>query len=134
MAKRKKKPYKFNQNSLIRGAIRRVFVRSPQLQETLKKGRKDEVAHNKDGSVSKKKDVYYKCAVCGKWCKRKRISVDHIVPVVDPDVGFVDWNTFVDRLFCSAENLQILCDDCHTEKTKKERAIKKIRENREKVV
>ena len=47
----------------------------------------------------------YKCAKCGKGSpatlpplegkkrRRNNAAVDHIDPVVDPEVGFVDWNT-----------------------------------------
>ena len=33
----------------------------------------------------------------------------------------MDWNTFVDRLFCKAEELQVICDPCHDKKTHDER-------------
>ena len=34
------------------------------------------------------------------------------------DIGkFIDWNTFVERLFCPASNLQMLCKECHQIKT-----------------
>ena len=47
--------------------------------------------------------------------------IDHIAPVVDPSVGFIDWNTLINNLFCEAEGLQVLCHECHTEKTAFER-------------
>jgi len=56
----------------------------------------------------------------------KRINntyVDHIVPVVDPITGFIDWNLFIENLFCESENLQLLCKSCHDLKTKEERLI-----------
>jgi hypothetical protein len=71
----------------------------------------------------------YKCNHCKRWCRRKTVQVDHIVPVLDPVVGFPqsctfqdkencsgtnnacgeDWTTYVNRLFCSVDNLQVLC-------------------------
>jgi hypothetical protein len=50
--------------------------------------------------------------------------VDHVLPVVDPIEGFKDWDTFIKRLFCSKENLQVLCSACHTKKTKEEREVR----------
>jgi hypothetical protein len=43
--------------------------------------------------------------------------VDHKTPVIDPVLGFVDWNTFVNRVFCGPENLQRICSCCHDKKT-----------------
>jgi len=121
---RKKRKSKYNENSVIRGAIRRVFSRSPLVQEVRRAGRQDRVQYNKNGKPSKKKAVFYLCAKCGSWHRAKNSSVDHKFPVVDPLVGFVDWNTFVARLFCNAKDLQILCDKCHNKKTAEERKIR----------
>lgn len=59
-----------------------------------------------------------------------KVHVDHIDCVVDPLIGFVDWNTYFNRLFCSLDNLQVLCEDCHKEKSGKENEIR--RKNRKK--
>jgi hypothetical protein len=52
----------------------------------------------------------------------KEIKIDHLNPVIDPTTGFVDWNTFIARLFCEATALQPLCSLCHKLKTIKENA------------
>lgn len=77
----------------------------------------------------------YKCAVCGKegpatlppleGRKRRRnnAAVDHIEPVVDPAVGFIDWNTYIDRMFVELDSYQVVCYSCHSIKTKQERDI-----------
>lgn len=50
------------------------------------------------------------------------MAIDHIESVV-PVTGFDNWQAYVDRLFCSAENLQVLCKEpCHKEKSLKENA------------
>lgn len=67
----------------------------------------------------------YKCAACLKVMKQKGMHIDHIDPVVDPEQGFIDWDIYVSRLFCSADNLQLLCEPCHKIKTEKERIIRK---------
>jgi 5-methylcytosine-specific restriction endonuclease McrA len=76
-----------------------------------------------DGSQAAKPRVEYQCAQCGEWHMGKNIQVDHAIPVVDPERGFVDWNTFIDRLFCEKENLSVLCKTCHENKTNSEKAI-----------
>lgn len=56
--------------------------------------------------------------------RRKNIMVDHINPVVDPTTGFVDWNQFIENLFCERHNLQAICSACHDLKTKNERSLR----------
>ena len=85
------------------------------------KVRREVPKFNKDGSRAKKDAVQYQCNVCSVWTKSKAIAVDHIVPVVSVQDGFIDWNTFVERLFCDASNLQVICDSCHNSKTNQER-------------
>ena len=63
---------------------------------------------------------HYKCNACNKEWPLTEVQVDHIIPVVGPE-GFVDWNTYVDRLFCDKSNLQVLCTTCHDKKTHKEK-------------
>lgn len=122
--KGKKRRSKWNENSVIRGAIRRVFSRSPLVQEVRRKVRIEKVQYNRDGKPSKKKAVYYQCALCPDLSRAKTTSVDHIEPVVDPAVGFVDWNTYVARLFCKPEGLQVVCEKCHDAKTAVERKVR----------
>lgn len=69
----------------------------------------------------------YRCAVCSKLYSNGEYAIDHILPVIDPNVGFVDWNTFVSRLFVGADGLQLLCHDCHDKKTKKENKKRRAR-------
>lgn len=88
------------------------------------KVRREVAKYNKDGSRSKKDAVQYCCNVCGKWTGSTKCAVDHISPVIDVQAGFVDWNQFIDRLFCQASNLQVICDTCHNSKTNSERIIR----------
>jgi 5-methylcytosine-specific restriction endonuclease McrA len=74
----------------------------------------------------------YRCNKCRRWYRRKTIQVDHIIPVLDPVLGFPklsdgsdDWTTYIARLFCPLANLQVLCKRCHSKKTKEENAIRK---------
>lgn len=121
----KKRP-PFNQNAAIRGAIRRIFSRSPIVREVLMAGRREIPKYNKDGSRSKVNAVQYECQTCNTWVSSTLVSVDHVVPVISTDIGFVDWNVFVERLFCKKENLQRICDPCHDKKTYSEKVARLI--------
>lgn len=84
----------------------------------------------------------YKCAKCGgSYARkggtgtRKSVSLDHIIPVVDPtkpnamDEALASCVCgvceYVRRLFCSPEGLQVLCKSCHDTKTQGERDVRK---------
>jgi 5-methylcytosine-specific restriction endonuclease McrA len=63
----------------------------------------------------------YRCAHCQQTgFKDKEIKIDHIDPVVDPATGWVNWDTYITRLFVSSEHMQALCEPCHQLKTNKE--------------
>lgn len=68
----------------------------------------------------------YKCAACKGLFGPKQISLDHIKPVVDPHKGFIDWNNYIERLFCEEDGFQVLCKTCHSAKSKHENAIRRI--------
>ena len=59
--------------------------------------------------------------------KKRIVNVfaDHIKPVIDPLTGFVDYNTYVERLFVSLKGYQCLCKACHDAKTAEENAIRR---------
>ena len=111
----------YNQNSAIRGALRRAFARSPLVVEKMQESRREVPRYLKDGSRAKKNWVQRQCEVCGSWVGSTKIAIDHKDPVVSVTDGFVDWNEFIDRLWCSKDNLQRICDSCHDVKTQKER-------------
>lgn len=75
--------------------------------------------------LARKSPGNYECAECKKLFKIADVKVDHIAPVIDPKVGFVDWNTYIDRLFCPLSNLQCLCDWCHKIKSAAEVKVRK---------
>lgn len=62
----------------------------------------------------------------------KNVHVDHINPVVDPELGWTSWDDVIERMFIEPEGLQVLCYECHTVKTNKERALHKERRIKEK--
>lgn len=72
-----------------------------------------------------------RCANCQKLYPETETAVDHIKPVVDPAIGFTSWDDFINRLYCEEENLQVLCTQCHHEKTQAEKAIDTERKRNE---
>jgi 5-methylcytosine-specific restriction endonuclease McrA len=67
--------------------------------------------------TNKRQKFEYKCATCNNWFPEKQINVDHIIPAGSLNCA-QDLPGFVERLFCEIDNLQVLCSDCHNEKTK----------------
>jgi hypothetical protein len=56
----------------------------------------------------------YQCADCREVFARWDVQVDHIQPVI-PVTGFDgDWNAYINRLFCDASGLRVLCVPCHS--------------------
>lgn len=70
---------------------------------------------------------HYLCNKCKEIYPSSNVQVDHIIPIIDPKVGFTTWDDFIKNLFCSKENLQVLCKPCHDKKTKEERNESKNR-------
>jgi len=100
--------------SVLRGGSRRW----PPKYETLNEAKTEKKVNQSTGRIAQ----HFTCKGCGKDYPAKMVNVDHIEPIVDPVQGFVDWNTFVERLFCDKDNLQVLCKTCHDLKTKKEKS------------
>lgn len=74
---------------------------------------------------------FYKCSMCNKAFGRKEVHADHIVPVVDVKIGFTNWDEYINSLFCSIDNYQILCSYCHSIKSNIENEMRK--QNKKKV-
>lgn len=59
----------------------------------------------------------YKCNICEGKFGPKEIQLDHIEPVIHEEDGFIDWNNYLNRLFCDEQGFQVLCKPCHEAKT-----------------
>lgn len=103
--------------SFITSAIRGAFGRFPNKFEALKKAAVGKRINKKTGREA----MHYCCASCKESFPAKDVAVDHKKPVVDPKKGFVDWDLYIERMFCKTSNLQVLCKPCHAIKTKQER-------------
>lgn len=82
------------------------------------------------GKFKNGKDKYgYQCDCChGKFMDKDTI-MDHIIPVVDPKEGFIDFDTYIIRMYPQEDGFQVLCTKCADEKTKKENELRKYYRN-----
>lgn len=108
-------------NSVIKGAFRSASRFYPPKLDALDEAFVDVRVNKASGRMAK----HRRCAQCKELFPDKMLQVDHIVPVIDPVVGFTTWDEMADRLFCSKENFQVLCKTCHQDKTNQERQLKK---------
>tara|TARA_R100000951_G_scaffold63860_3_gene53624 strand:+ start:4178 stop:4546 length:369 start_codon:yes stop_codon:yes gene_type:complete len=72
---------------------------------------------------NKRQKYEYQCAICKKWHMGKNVQVDHIKPCGSLK-EFSDLPRFVETLYCEADNLRVLCKDCHQVITNEERKKK----------
>jgi len=75
-----------------------------------------ENAKRRYNGPNKRQKYEYQCNCCKEWFPATSINVDHIIPAGNLQRAS-DLPGFVERLFCEVENLQVLCKDCHDEKT-----------------
>ena len=103
----------------IIAAMRKVFSYS-ELRKNFLKTHKYKKLIGKFKNGKDKFATLIKCCKCLESFKECEIQVDHIEPVVEPSVGFIDFDYYMLRLFCDVSNLQVLCKPCHKGKTKNE--------------
>ena len=107
--------------SFVTSALRAASRRWPPKFKALKEAFVGRKTNKKTGKLA----MHYKCAKCKEHFVATDVQVDHVLPVVDPKVGFIGWDSFIDRIFCEIENLQVLCKPCHKVKTEEEKAERK---------
>ena len=101
--------------SRIVSALRKIWLHSEMRQEALR--------------ASRIERGVYRCGLCGKKMPAtlktangtiRKVAVDHKTRVV-PETGWDSWDGFIERLFCEQSKLQVLCFECHHEKSTRER-------------
>ena len=103
----------YNQQTKIRGALRQVARYMPQKKECLAQAIHPTEKGKRGGPL-------YICNHCGLCFVGKDVQVDHIEPVVPINQEELDWNMYIERLFCDISNLQVLCRECHLIKSNEE--------------
>lgn len=105
--------------SYVRSGLRSTYNKWPPKWTVLEKAKR---AYQGEGKQQKWE---YQCSQCGRWCKQKEVSVDHVVPCGSLN-SFEDLPGFVMRLFTNEEGLRVLCEDpCHKAITAAQRKEKK---------
>lgn len=108
--------------SWVISLLRRGTLRFPNRNEVLKEAKTDKKINAASGRMAQ----HYRCAECLGDFPASKVAVDHIQPVVCPQQGFQNWDTYIERMFCTKENLQVLCEVCHTKKSFKEKEERKL--------
>lgn len=100
----------------LRSFLRRCWSKWPERTACIIEARRPYKGPNK------RQKWEYQCSVCKKWWKwmPKKMAVDHIKPC-GTFLCEKDYKTFIPGLFCDRANLQVLCRECHTNKTAEER-------------
>lgn len=134
--KNRKRLENYNPIMAARNALRREFSRSPIVIDLMKNPTTSRTytRYKKDGGRMKQDGREHLCSKCKKWkrsSKGKKVAIDHINPVVEPSVGFVDLNTYYARLWVPRAQLQKLCGDCHNEKTQAEWFERRFKEEQQ---
>lgn len=106
-------------HGLIVSNLRRAFSRSDHRYKVLNKALSKTEKGPRGGKL-------YKCAGCGELFNSGNVHVDHIKPIVPLTNSAFNMKieTILKRMWCPLTNLQVLCKECHKEKTSKERRIR----------
>jgi hypothetical protein len=103
----------------VSAMMRHIWLRYPERLKALNRAKYET-------KVGNRRRVFWKCEMCGKaGLTRYEVQVDHINPRVDPEVGWVDLPTAIERTFVTADELCIACLPCHKAKSKDENVIRR---------
>lgn len=92
--------------STIRSLLRRQWMMTPMRAEAKRRARVPYVGD------SRQRKWHYVCSVCSKRMVDEEVEIDHI-----EECGELrEWShlsEFARRLFCEADGLRVLCEECH---------------------
>ena len=126
MAKRTRQEYnggdwtEARYNSFVKGGLRSASQRWPPRYKVLAASRRGKRVNPSSGRMAE----FHECSNCKGLFVSKEVEVNHKVPVV-PVTGFDSWDGVIDRLFCEADGLEVVCKDCHKVITQQEREQRK---------
>jgi 5-methylcytosine-specific restriction endonuclease McrA len=119
MPKAKKTAKIYNWDTKIVAAIRKVWRYSPERRACL------------DAARDPHEKKLVQCAKCLEYFNEKLVTVDHIEPCV-PVTGFVSYDAFIKAL--KENSTQILCEECHSVKTKAENSLRTLHKRAKKTI
>jgi len=111
--------------SWVISLLRRGTMRFPPRNEVLKEARTERKINKATGKLA----WHSRCNKCKKEFPSSKIKADHIKPVVDVTTGFIDWNVYIERMYCVKKGWQAICDVCHDKKSAKERKTREKTSN-----
>ena len=111
--------------NLIRGALRQAYHMSDHYKAFLTSRRLEIPKYRKDGTRAKRDAIRYQCDYCREIFPQSCIDVDHKIPI-GRFSELEEIGEFAARMYCSYDNLQILCNECHNEKTRRDRDYSRI--------
>ncbi len=110
--------------SLLKGKINSVFSRSELRKKVLESG----IVEHHDPARPRVK-VWVQCNECKKPEAKSYIEVDHKSPKVPVHTNFLDFyqsmDDYIDACWCSEDNLQNLCPECHEVKSQAENKLRR---------
>jgi len=96
----------------LRSGLRRMWLRYPARREALEDACVGRRKNKKTGKQAK----HFRCCECGELFVQKDVQVDHKIEVGSLR-SWEDVGDFVRRLFCHKDELQVMCKECHKNKT-----------------
>ena len=112
--------------AFVIAVLRSGTRRYPPKYETLK----DAYVGQRLNEKTNREGKHYLCALCEGEFPAKDIQIDHKIAVIGPE-GFTNWDDYINRLFCSKDNLQAVCTGCHKIKSYNEGQERKAYGNQE---
>lgn len=117
--------------NLIKGALRRIFMRSILRKKIIDQAR---VPSHTNPDRPHVKNWYY-CATCKMFYLKQFMVVDHINPVIrlQETTDQLTFSRLINRIWCKENNLIAICKNCHKIKTKDERTLRTKRHRKRKI-
>jgi hypothetical protein len=96
--------------------LRRGTLRFPNRSIALEKAKRGKMRNRHTGRMAE----HYECFKCGILEPLSHTHVDHNPPVVCPKTGFVNFDTYIERMFAPPKVWRVSCKPCHAKITGKE--------------
>lgn len=103
--------------AFIRAVLRRGSTKWGVRYDVLNKAKRGKIVNKNTNRLAE----HYECNKCHNLFPLKQVEVDHIIPIDE----FSSWDETIERMFCEEDNLQVLCKECHKEKTLDERTTRR---------
>ncbi|MCK5021533.1 MAG: hypothetical protein KAS32_31270 [Candidatus Peribacteraceae bacterium] len=110
----------------VQGNLRKIASQIHR-NEILKMNKVMAIGVNKKGEDQKM--VHHPCNSCKKLFRPYQVEIDHVDEVGKfiiegkktktkyGDCRVINWQEWMDRVFCDLDNFQVLCVECHQKKT-----------------